>query len=218
MNRKVLVIYYSLVMDFNYIFSFHSEHYAIFIILLFIGVVIEWPLIIFSISLLATKLGFGFWEILVISFLWDITGDIMYFHIWKYIWSKFIRKNKNNEIIDSNEAKKQETENKYLAKIDKAINENHIFETLLMIKYTPPITLLWLIYLWYKKIKLKKFVIWVLPIVVFNSLLITSLWYFFWKYFVNKDDFYHTIIYIFCGFGLLYFITKFLPKLFTKNG
>ena len=217
-------------MNFSYIFSFYSEHYAIFMILLLIGVVIEWPVIIFSISLLATKLGFGFWEILAISFWWDIAGDIMYFHIWKYIWYKFI--NKNNKIKSDNSdniekikndnrsegIEEEKVKNKYLAKIDKAISEKHIFETLLMIKYTPPITLIWLMYLWYKKIELKKFILWILPIIVFNSLLITSLWYFFWKYFINTDDFYHTIIYIFCGFGLLYFITKLLPKIFTKNG
>lgn len=189
-------------MNFDYILSFYNNHYSIFILLLLLGVIIEWPVITFSVSLLATKLNFNFFEIWAISFFGDIVWDLIYFHIWKYIWNKFIKKDLNH---------------KYLVKIDETIEKNHLFETLLMIKYTPPITIAGLAYLWFKKIEIKKFILSILPIIIFNSLLITSLWYFFGSYFLSSDNFSYTIIWIFFAFGLLYFIIKFLPKLFAKN-
>jgi len=176
---------------FDYALSFYLNHEIIFYILLIISVVLEWPITILALSLIAPKLWIWFIEILFFAFLWDFLWDLLHYFVWSFFkW--FILK-KDFSLIK---------------KVENKLKNNSLFDKLIVIKYTPPITSLWLLYLWFSKIPIKKFIKNDIFLCVFSSIFITSIWYNFWYLFKNNNNFLLFISLIFISFIIFYFILR----------
>jgi len=147
----------------DYILHFYNSYTFFFYLLLIVWVVAEWPIIILGLSLISYKIWFGFYELLFFAFLWDFLWDLLLFLIWKYFSKKF--KNKDFSLIK---------------KLNKKLKYHKLLDKLIVIKYTPPITSLGLIYLGFSGISLKKFIKNNIILNIFSSFLITILWYSFW--------------------------------------
>ncbi len=184
----------------DYIIHFYLNYKIIFYLLLIIWVIIEGPIIILSLCLLAPKFGFGFFEILFFAFLWDFIWDLFHFLFARFFRNKF--KNKDFWIIKN---------------LEKKLRKHSLLDKLIIIKYTPPITSLWLLYLWFSNTSFKKYLKNSIYLSVFTSLFITFIWYNFGYLFSKQDNFYYFIILLFLSFVLFYFLFKLLRKYLLKK-
>lgn len=185
----------------DYALNFYNSYTIIFYILLIIAVILEWPITILILCLLAPKFWFSFIFILIFAFLWEFLWDLMHYFIWRF-FKKNIFKDKNFVFFE---------------KIEKKLEKHSLFDKLVVIKYTPPITSIWLIYMWFQKIDIKKFIKNIFIFSVLNSILIVFIWFNFWKYFVNSNDFKYLIIWILISFLLVYLLLKLITSYFIKN-
>lgn len=185
----------------NNIIYLHSEHFLLFYAVLIVILILEWPITILSISILAPKLWFWFPTIFILSFLWDLLWDLLFFIIWRFIWVNFFTKN---------ESKKSKFD--YIKKLEKQLKKHNFLDLLIVIKYTPPITSLGLIYLWFRNYSFKKFIWYSASLICFSSLIITSVWYFFWDKLKDSWNFWELITYFLIAFMIFYFIIKFWTK------
>lgn len=179
----------------DYAIAFYNNHIILFYLLLILTVIIEWPITILAISLVSSRLWIGFLEILFFSFIWDFAWDMIHYIVWKFFKSKIL---KNDFSL--------------VQKTQERLKGHSLLDKLIVIKYTPPITSIWLIYLWYINTNFKKFLKNDFLLCVFSSIFITSIWYNFWHIFRNQDDFKYLIIGLFLSFVVFYV----LLKIFTK--
>ena len=179
---------------------FFNNYTIFFYILLTISVIIEWPIIILWLSLIAPKLWFWFFEILFFAFIWDFWGDLLHYFIWKFFKNKIAKKNFS-----------------VIKKIEKKLKKHSLLDKLIVIKYTPPITSIGLLYLWYTKISLKKFIKNDIILSIFSSIFITSIWYNFWNYFKDNNNFGYFIILLFFSFIVFYIFLKLITKYLIKK-
>ena len=186
---------------FDYALSFYDNHLLLFYLFLIIAVILEGPITILAFSLIAVKFKISFFEVLIFSFIWEFFWDLLHYTIWRFfIWNIF--KYKNFSI---------------LKKIQKKLKNNSLFEQLLVIKYTPIITNIWLLYLWYKKTNLIFFIKTVSIFAIINGIIITSIWFNFWYLFKDTSDFSYFIVLLFLAFLLFYFLIKIISKYVIKN-
>lgn len=186
---------------FDYALSFYDNHLLLFYLFLIIAVILEGPITILAFSLIAVKFKISFFEVLIFSFIWEFFWDLLHYTIWRFfIWNIF--KYKNFSI---------------LKKIQKKLKNNSLFEQLLVIKYTPIITNIWLLYLWYKKTNLIVFIKTVSIFAIINGIIITSIWFNFWYLFKDTSDFSYFIVLLFLAFLLFYFLIKIISKYVIKN-
>lgn len=190
----------------DYVISFYNNYSLIFYILLIIIIVLEGPITIITLTIIAPRLGFWFFMIYIFAFIWEFFWDLLHYFIWRF-FKKFFLKNKKFTLFE---------------KIEKKIVYHSLFDKLIFIKYTPPITSIWLIYLWTKKTDIKNFTKYIFLFSLFNSLIISFIWFKFWNIFKNTDNIKYLIIWILFSFLILYFITKIVWKIiidivFKKN-
>ena len=184
---------------FDYILHFYETYKILFYFFIILWVIFEWPIIILSLSLIANKIWFNFYEIFFLAFLWDFLWDLLHF-----LFAKFFRKKlkKDFSIIE---------------KLNKKLEKHSLFDKLLVIKYTPPITSLGLLYLWYSQVSLKKFIKNDIVFNIFSSLFITIIWYNFWSLFKNIDNFWIFISLVFISFVIFYFLFRIITRYFVKK-
>lgn len=185
----------------EYILHFYTNYTILFYILVVIIAIIEWPIIILALSLVAWKLWFSYFLLYSISFLWDFIWDMIHYWVWRFFSKRYENKQ----------------EFKILQDMNKKLEGHSLFDKLIVIKYTPPITSIWLIYLWYKEKNIWKFMKNDAWIVIFNALFITAIWYHFWNMFVNNDDFTYFMMLFFFSLALFYIWLKFITKYLIKK-
>jgi membrane protein DedA with SNARE-associated domain len=185
----------------DYALNFYNNYTTIFYILLVVSVIIEGPITILTLSFLAPKFWFSFILIYFFSFIWEFTWDLIHYFIWRY-FKKNIFKDKNFKLLE---------------KIENKLKYHSLFDKLIVIKYTPPITSIGLIYLWFQKVKLKRFIQNVVVFSLFNWILITFIWYYFWILFVNNNDLKYIIIWFMLSFLIIYFLSKIIASYFVKK-
>jgi len=180
----------------DYVLHFYNNYTIVFYLLVIFVAIIEWPIIIFGLSLMAWKIWISFISLYLISFFWDFVWDMLHYFFWRFLAKKLENK-KDYSLIE---------------KFNKQLEGHSLFDKLLVIKYTPPITSIWLFYLWYKERDILKFAKNDALIVWFNSLIITFIWYNFWNLFVNDKDFVWFLMWFFFSAVVFYIIIKFLAK------
>ncbi|MDD3144611.1 MAG: VTT domain-containing protein [Candidatus Gracilibacteria bacterium] len=185
----------------DYALHFYNNYTVIFYILLIITVILEGPITILTLSLLSTTFGFSFIFVYIFAIIGELFGDILHYILGRF-FKQNIFKNKNFEILERTEEK---------------LKNHSLFDKLIVIKYTPPITSIGLIYLGYNKVDFKKFLKNIVIFSFLNGFLITFIGFYFGKYFVNKDDFKYLIIGLLFSFLLLYFLIKIISSYFIKK-
>lgn len=166
-------------------------------------VLLEWPIVILSLSLFANQLGLSFEFLFLLSFAGDFGGDLIHYMIWRY-FSRLLRSSDH-------------VPNKYLAWLYANIHTISLLDILVVVKYIPPITSIGLLYLWHQKVSLKKFVFLDCCIVTINSLLTVSLWYLISHKFLQSDNISYMIIATMISFCLIYVWVKYVRSLIIKK-
>ncbi len=186
---------------FEYALTFFETYPFISYSLLTIAVILEWPIVILTISFISDKLGFSYFHILLFAFIWDFWGDMLYFLIGRK-FRKFVLSRKKIWKI------------KY---IYRKMENYSLFDKLIIIKYTPPITILWLLYLWLSQISIKEFVSKNSILCLMSSLIMSILWYSFWKFFISqKENLEYISLGIWISIIMIYFIIKYIRKSIRK--
>lgn len=185
----------------DYALNFYNNYTVIFYILLIITVILEWPITILTLSLLSTSLWFSFIFVYIFAIIWELFWDILHYILWRFF--------KQNTFREKNF--------KLLEKIEEKLKNHSLLDKLIVIKYTPPITSIWLIYLWYHKVKFKDFLKNIIIFSLINWFIITFIWFYFWKYFINKDEFNYLIMWLLFSFLLLYFLIKIVGSYIVKK-
>lgn len=182
--------------------SFYENYTIFFYILAIIAVILEWPLTVLAISsFLAPKYGISFFWIFLLAFIWDFFWDLLHFYIWRF-W-----KNIHSKI----------EKNKNFWKIIQKIDNYSITDKIILIKYTPPITSIWLIYLWATKMKLKNFLKIDILFCLISSFVVSIIWYFLWKWLQNETNISKIIFIVWIWIIFTYFIFKISFKIITKK-
>ncbi|MDD2871504.1 MAG: hypothetical protein PHS49_05945 [Candidatus Gracilibacteria bacterium] len=185
----------------EYILHFYTNYTILFYILVVIIAIIEGPIIILALSLVAGKLGFSYFLLYSISFLGDFIGDMIHYGVGRFFSKRYENKQ----------------EFKILLEVNKKLEGHSLFDKLIVIKYTPPITSIGLIYLGYKEKNIWKFMKNDAGIVIFNALFITAIGYHFGNMFVNNDDFTYFMMLFFFSLALFYIGLKFITKYLIKK-
>lgn len=185
----------------EYSLHFYNNYTLLFYIWVILAVIIEWPITILILSILATRINLSFFYVYAFAFFWEFLWDILHYLVWRFL-KKNIVKDKEFELFE---------------KIEKKLINHSLFDKLIVIKYTPPITSIWLLYLGFQKTNFKKFLINITVFSTFNSLIITLIWYYFWAYFADKNELKYIIIWIMFGFLLLYLLIKIISYYFVKH-
>lgn len=166
-------------------------------------VLLEWPIVILSLSLFAHQLGLSFEFLFLLSFVGDFGGDLIHYMIWRY-FSHLLRSSDH-------------VHNKYLTWLYDNIHSISLLDILVVVKYIPPVTSIGLLYLWHQKVSLKKFIFLDCCIVTINSLLIVSLWYLISHKLLQSDNLSYMIIAAMISFCLIYIWVKYVRYLVIKK-
>ena len=188
--------------DINYAIAFYENYKIIFYLIIFIAVILEWPITVLSLAIFAPKLGIWFPTIFLFAFLWDFLWDSLHFFVWRFV--KWIAlKNKNFSKAEN---------------LFKKIENYSFFDKLIVIKYTPPITSIWLLYMWFTKIWVKEFLLknWVLCLT--SAIILSSIWIFIGEKFAdNKNILIYLFIAIWAILITVYFLSKLIIKIVNKK-
>ena len=176
----------------EFILNFYNSYTLVFYILFLWFVIIEWPITILVLSWFAPTIGMWVISIYIMAFLWEFLWDILHYMFGR-LFKINICKNKNFHIFE---------------KIEKKIEHYSLFDQIAVIKYIPPITSIWLIYLWFQKINVKKFLKNVSIFALINSFIFTFIWYFFWKYVSSEQNLKYIIVWLLLAILCLYILVK----------
>lgn len=177
----------------EYILNFYNNHIVLFYILLTFVVIIEWPITIIWLSLLSSFFNITYTTLFIYSFIGDFSWDVLHYLVWRFFRKKFYNKSKFDKLDYINE---------------KLVNHS-LIDKLIVVKFTPPITSIGLMYMWFQKINFKKFIVNDFFIVIITALIISSIWYNFWHIFIwNKNDFIYLLMILFFSFMVFYLIFK----------
>lgn len=186
----------------EYAMSFYENYTIIFYSLAVVAVILEWPITVLAIStFLAPKYGISFIWIFILAFIWDFVWDLMHFYIWKF--GKGIHKKLE--------------ENKKFWKVIKKIDSYSYFDKLVVIKYTPPITSAWLIYIWASKTKVLEFIQKDWFLCILSATIVSVIWYFLWKWLEKDADIWKILLIIWIWIILVYFISKIIFSKIIKK-
>ena len=186
---------------FDFALSFYNQYTILFYVFLIGAVIIEGPITILGLSLIAPQLGFGFLFLYVFSFLWDFWGDILHFFVWRFFHMN-VTKNKKFDLLE---------------KLDIRLSKHSLFDTLLVIKFTPPLTSIGLLYLWYKHTPVLKFLKNDALLVSMSSFFIAGVWYIFGKTIANTNDFVYIISWLLFWFLVIYISLKFVSSYYINT-
>lgn len=185
----------------DYALSFYNNYTVIFYILLVITVILEGPITILTLSLLAPKFWFSFLIIYSFWFIWEFFWDLAHYAVWRF-FKKSFSKDKNYSVFE---------------KVESKLINHSLFDKIVVIKYFPPVTSIWLIYLWFIKTNIYKFIKNILVFSILNSLIITRVWFNFWILIKDKQSFEYIIIWIMLCLLFLYIIFKFISSYIVKK-
>lgn len=185
----------------DYALQFFNNYTILFYLILTIAVIIEWPVTILGLSLVAPVLWIHYFTILFFAFVWELFWDIGHYLIWKFAKKTFFKKEKYHRI----------------EKLEHKLQRHSLFDKLLIIKYTPPITSIGLMYLWFNKISLKEFIKNDIILIIISSIFITLIWYNSGFLFKDKNNFIYLIMALSISLTLFYFWTKHISKYFIKK-
>lgn len=180
----------------DFAISFYNDYKILFYFIVLIWVIFEGPILILTLTILAPKLWINFSVLVLLAIFWDFWWDLLHFLAWKYSKKIFFKN------------KKLKTFNNFKEKI----KDFSLFEKLLVIKYTPPITSIWLIYLGFSWEKFLNFFKNDFPICIFSSFLILFIWYYFWEYFKDNNN----LVLIFFTIWVAIFFIIFFTRIFSK--
>lgn len=138
-----------------------------------IAVLLEGPMVVLSLTILAGKLNLGFWFLFFLSLFGDFGGDLLHFLLGRY-GNKLL---KYRKLIPKPEK---------LSQLNEKIKNYPLLEKLIIIKYTPPITTLGLIYLGSTDLQITDFIRNTLPLCTISSLMVLSFGYWF-SAFLGED-------------------------------
>nr|MDD3719977.1 hypothetical protein [Candidatus Gracilibacteria bacterium] len=192
----------------DYIIGLYNNHEVIFFILLVFIIAIESRITIFGLVILSPKLGLNFLDIYLFLFFGELLGDTIHYGFGRF-FSKFFINNK------------QENKVSYVKNLQEKLKDKPTFDLLMIIKYTPPITSIGLIYLGFEKYNFKKFILNDLILLFFSSTIITSILFYFGGLLKNNDNltlFFSEVLIVFMIIFLtIKYISKFIIKKILKN-
>lgn len=185
----------------DFAISFYNDYLVLFYLIIIIAVILEWPIVILTLTLLSAKLEIPFFVLIILALIWDFGWDLLHFFTWKIFHKKFEKSKKFKKFENFKEK----------------IDNFPFFEKLIVIKYTPPITSIWLIYLWLNWEKTWNFIKYDFPISTFSSFLVLFIWHNFWQYFKNTDNFTYFFLAVWFAIFLLILSTKLIAKYILKK-
>lgn len=179
----------------DYALSRYDQYFVFFYLLLILLLLLEWPITIFTLSLLAPKLNLWPQHLLLLALIGDFGGDLLHFYLGKYghHLQKLFKRTLNSRTITT---------------LKRNIDRYPLLEKLIIIKYTPPLTSAGLIYLGFSQIKTKDFIHYTFPLCLLSSSLIVLLSSFFNTFLINQS----TLRVSFLGIGLSLFLLISLIK------
>ncbi len=184
----------------DFALQFYSQYQFVFFFLLIIVVILEGPITVLALSVIAPSLGLGFIAVFLFSFLWDFLWDVLHFYFWRF-FRGFQSKEKNNTRI---------------LRLNSYVDKHSLIDTLILIKYTPPLTSIGLLYLWSYLKKSSRFLILDAWLVTMSSLIITSLWMYFGNTLKNFQNPSYVIAGILFIFIVFYFLIRFLVSTYLQ--
>ena len=185
----------------DYALHFYNNYTIIFYVLLTVTVILEWPITILTLALLAPKFWFSFLLIYSFWFIWEFFWDLAHYFVWRF-FEKNLLSNKKYKVFE---------------KIEKKLENHSLFDQIIVIKYIPPITSIWLLYLGFNKTNLITFIKNVTIFALLNSLIITFIWFNFWILIKDKQEFEYIIIWIMVSLLILYLTLKIITSFITKK-
>lgn len=185
----------------DFAISFYNDYLVLFYLIVIIAVILEWPIVILTLTLLSAKLEIPFFVLIILALIWDFWWDLLHFFAWKIFHKKFEKSKKLKKFENFKEK----------------INNFPLFEKLIIIKYTPPITSIWLIYLWLNWEKTWNFIKYDFPLCLFSSFLVLFIWYNFSEYFKNTDNLTYFFLAVWFSIFTLVFLSKFIIKIILKK-
>jgi membrane protein DedA with SNARE-associated domain len=177
---------------------------VLFFLILIIFLIFEGPWVLLILAALAPKLGLSFWHIYLLSVLGDLLGDVMRYGIGRYA---------NNLTYIKQRVEKLPT----IKLIDEKIENNKLLDVLILVKYSPIVATLGLMYLGYKKIDFKQFLIYVTVMIAIYSFILSFVGYYFGKVFAGTDNFSYFVIGLSVGIIILYFLTRRFSRLLLRK-
>ncbi len=185
----------------DYALNFYDNYTFISYILLLIAVVIEGPITILTLSLFASRLWFSFILIYFLAFLWEFLWDLLNYSIWRF-FKKNIFKDKKFIIFEN---------------IEKKIENHPLFDKIVVIKYTPFVVAVWLMYLWFQKTNIKEFMKNISLLALIDSFAITFIWFHLWKFLIDKSDFKYIMFWVMLSFLIIFFLFRTITSYFVKR-
>ena len=184
----------------DFALSFASQHTFLFYSLVLIALLLEGPIVIFTLTALSWPLQIPLWMIFILAVFGDAGGDILHFLAGKYT-KKLISKIPFLTKI--------QIKNQTFLSFYKKIHNYPLLEKLIIIKYTPPITSAGLLYLGSSGLKFYDFLKNTLPLCLISSIIVFSIWVFF----SSRTSFSNHIELILFGFGIgIFLLTKGLRR------
>lgn len=159
-------------------------------IIMFLLMVIEWPIITFMWAFLASIWVFNIYFVTILWWLADITGDIIFYISWRFwidLFNKIFWKKENKNISNSNNIK-------FFQKLDEMIKKS-LFKSLVIAKFTPYLQPILLTYLWKTKVDLKKYIFYSMILSVLIPWLASFSWFHIWQIqkYIDWKSFYEII-------------------------
>lgn len=154
----------------DFALHFANNHLILFYSLVLIALLLEGPIVIFTLTTLAWLLHLPLWIIFVFAVFGDAGGDILHFLAGKYA---------KNLISKIPVLSKIQIKNQTFLAFYQKIHNYPLLEKLIIIKYTPPVTSAGLLYLWASGISFYQFLKSTLPLCLISSTIVFSIWVFF---------------------------------------
>ncbi|MDD2907555.1 MAG: hypothetical protein PHH98_02840 [Candidatus Gracilibacteria bacterium] len=184
----------------EYAIEFYNNNTFLFYFILVITVIIEGPITILALSLISSSLEIGFFTILIFAFIGDFFGDLLHYFVGRFFKNKLIKRDFS-----------------IVKKVEEKLIGHSLMDKLIVIKYTPPITSLGLLYLGYIKTNFISYSKNGAILSAFSAIFITSIGYNFGYLFKDKNDFTYLLIGLFLSFAVFYFLLKLFTKYLIKK-
>ena len=178
----------------DFALTFAHQYPVIFYSIIIIALLLEGPIVIFTLTSLSWVLNLPLWLIFILAIIWHACGDILHFLVGKY-------------------SKKLIIKNQSFLNFYQKIKEYPLLEKLIIIKYTPPLTTPGLLYLWSSELDFYHFLKSTLPLCLISSIIVFSIGVCFseWANLTNH------ISLILIGLGVcLFILTKGMRRVWKK--
>jgi membrane protein DedA with SNARE-associated domain len=129
--------------------------------------ILEWPIVTFIASFLASIWFFDFFIVLMLGWAGDILGDVLYFSLGRFGIQFFTKTHK----------KGPENNSDFLSKLDSLIHSN-LFLSIFVVKFTPYIQPLWLTFIWKSDISFRRYMLYSTLLCIPIPLAFGMTWYY----------------------------------------